>query len=202
MKNIDKAQTLLPLGYLFLVILGMGKESITYYQLGINITKYSSIMDILISPLATITSHPFILITIIAIIIFFYNLPQILIKNEDKKWVFSLFGIKKIKTELSEEERLEDYTMFSLQFLSFFLICVFLGYGLADGNFISKQIKNNQLKYDYNLNFNDEKSENAHIIGSNSVYYFYVTKGNQHIQIAPLSSIKNIELLKNKMLDK
>lgn len=202
MKNIDKLQNLLPFGYLFLVILGAAKESIIYYQIGINIIQYSSIMDILISPIATITSHPLIFITIVTIIIFYYNLPQILIKNEDKKWLLKLFGITKIETELAANEKLEYYTIFSIKFLSYFLICFFLGYGLADGRSISEKIKTNQLHYNYNLNFNDDKSENAFIVGSNSVYYFYLTKGNQHIKIAPVGSIKYIELTKNKMLDK
>ena len=91
MKNIDKVQNLLPLGYLFLVILGIVKESIFYYQIGINIIKYSSIMDILISPIAAITSHPVFFIVIIVLFIFFFKLPQILLKNEDKEWLHKIF---------------------------------------------------------------------------------------------------------------
>ena len=50
-----------PFGCLFFVILGMLKESIYYYQVGINILKYSNIMDILISPIANLTSTPLML---------------------------------------------------------------------------------------------------------------------------------------------
>lgn len=141
MKNIDKVQNLLPLGYLFLVILGIVKESIFYYQIGINIIKYSSIMDILISPIAAITSHPVFFIVIIVLFIFFFKLPQILLKNEDKEWLHKLFGSKIIKTEAPENERMAYYNNTSLEFFSFFLISIFLGYGLADGKSISEKIK-------------------------------------------------------------
>ena len=49
---MEKIKNLLPLGYLYLIILGILKESILYNQLDINILKYSSIMDIMISPIA------------------------------------------------------------------------------------------------------------------------------------------------------
>lgn len=51
MKSIEKLQNLIPLGYLFLVVMGILKESVYFYQLKINILKYSTIMDILISPI-------------------------------------------------------------------------------------------------------------------------------------------------------
>lgn len=201
MKNIDKVQNLLPLGYLFLVILGIVKESIFYYQIGINITRYSSIMDILISPIAAITSHSIFFITILVLLIFHFNLPQILIKNEDKKWIHKFFGVTNIETGLSESERLDYYTIHTIKFLSVFLIWLFLGYGFADGKSISKKIRNNKLDYDYQLNYGDEKSENVYIIGSNTGYFFYISKGNPSIKIAPVGAIKNIELIKNRMLD-
>ena len=202
MKNIDKVQNLLPLGYLFLVILGIVKESIFYYQIGINIIRYSSIMDILISPIAAITSHPVFFIFMIVLFIFFFKLPQILLKNEDKEWLHKLFGSKSIKTEASESERTAYYNNTTLEFFSFFLISIFLGYGLADGKSISEKIKNNKIRYDYKLNYSDEKSENVYIIGSNTAYYFYLTEGNPTIKIAPVTSIRNLELINNRMLNK
>lgn len=203
MKNIDKIQNLLPLGYLFLILLGIAKDSIFYYLLGINIIRYSSIMDILISPIAAVTSHPVFFITIAALFVFFYNLPQILIKNEDKKWIHKMFGMENENiSTLPENKKKEYYANNSISFLSFFLLCLFLGYGVADGLFISNQIKNNTLQYNYTLNYNDEKSESVYLIGSNTAYYFYTTKGNPRIKIAPVGSIKNLELTKNRMLDK
>jgi len=203
MKNIDKVQSLLPLGYLFLVILGIVKETISYYQIGINIIRYSSIIDILISPLAAVTSHPIFFITVLLLFIFCYQLPQILLKNEGKRGLHKFVGVKDTTkiSNLSESEKIDYYTTISIKFLSTFLISIFLGYGFADGRSIAVKIKDKTLNYDYKLNYSDGNSEQVYIIGSNTAYYFYVTKGQQIVKIAPVNSIKNIELTKNKMLD-
>ncbi|WP_456313225.1 hypothetical protein [Pseudomonas shirazensis] len=203
MKNIDKVQSLLPLGYLFLVILGIVKETISYYQIGINIIRYSSIIDILISPLAAVTSHPIFFITVLLLFIFCYHLPQILLKNEGKIGLHKFVGVKDTTkiSNLSESKKIDYYTTISIKFLSTFLISIFLGYGFADGRSIAVKIKDKTLNYDYKLNYSDGNSEQVYIIGSNTAYYFYVTKGQQIVKIAPVNSIKNIELTKNKMLD-
>ncbi|MDR6760404.1 hypothetical protein J2Y38_000583 [Flavobacterium sp. 2755] len=203
-KNIDKIQNLLPLGYLFLILLGITKDSIFYYLLGINIIRYSSIMDILISPLAATMSHPVFFVTVLALFIFYYNVPKLLLNKKGKNWLPKITGVKTGPEfeKLPENEKLEYYNIIAIQSLSTFLISVFLGYGLADGISISNKIKNNTLNYNYTLNYSDEKSENIYIIGSNTAYYFYTTQGNPTIKIAPISSIKNLEFTKNKMLDK
>ena len=204
MKNIEKLQTLLPLGYIFLVILGIIKESLYYYQLGINIIPYSSIMDILISPIATITSHPVFMISIILVFAIHYKLPQFLLKYNHKKWVQKAFELKNINEPnlIPQDEIKNEYIMISIRTLCSVLISLFLGFGFGGGYFLSKKIKKNELKYEYRLNYNSGESEDIFIINSNSVYYFYLAKGNKAIKITPVNSIKNIELIKNKMLTK
>ncbi|PKB17859.1 hypothetical protein [Flavobacterium sp. 5] len=202
MKYIDKIEHLLPLGYVFLVLMGIIKESVFFYQIGINILTYSSIMDILISPLATLTSNPFTLIAVIIIIVLHFYLPNILLKNDHKNWVRKLFELKKTKDELSAEDLNKYYITISIKTLCTSILSIFLGFGLAGGYFISKKIKNNKLEYDYKLNYNSGESENVFIINSNTEYYFYIAKGNQTIKIAPVASIKNIELTNNRMLNK
>lgn len=203
MKYIDKIGNLLPLGYVFLVIMGIIKESVFFYQIGINILTYSSIMDILISPVATFTSNPIVLVAIISIFILHYYLPKILFKNDHKKWVIKAFELNKIKEDLSHDDKTQHYITISIRTLAAFLLSMFLGYGLAGGYFISQKIKNNKLEYDYKLNYNSGESENVSIINSNTEYYFYVAKGNNKtIKITPVGSIKNIELTKNRMLNK
>jgi len=207
MRNIDKIQNLLPLGYLFLVILGIAKESIFYYQIGINIVKYSSIMDILISPIAAITSNPIFFSTVLVLFIFSFKLPQMLLKNEEKKGLHKLFGSKYsktdlIKNEIPEEERIDYYNNVAIEFFGLFLISIFLGYGFADGRSVSEKIKTNKIEYDYKLNYNDDKFEKIYLIGSNTAYYFFLTEGSSTIKIASVASIRNLELIKNKKLDK
>lgn len=201
MKHIDKIQAILPLGYLYLVVLGILKETVFFYQIGINILNYSSIMDILISPIATFLSHPIIFIVIILFFVFCYNLPTILYNHGHKNWVKKVFELKKTKDDLPDDEIKNYYLMVSLKFLAVGLLSVYLGFGSAEGNFTSNRIKKNRLHYDYKLNYNTGESEIVSVLESNSVYYFYVSKGEKTVKIAPIGGIRNIELIKNRMLD-
>ena len=200
MKHIDKIQNLLPLGYLYLVILGILKESIVFYQLGINILKYSTIMDILISPIAVMTSHPLIFVVFILVAFYPFLVLKLFKNHSQKKWIRAIFGIKKNKDEMTEEE-IENYgnNLFIKSFLLMYL-SVFLGIALQDGYSISQKIKNNQLKYDYKMYYNSGDSQIISLIDSNSEYYFCISKGKKNINIIPTGSINNLEIINNKML--
>lgn len=200
MKHLDKIQTLLPLGYLYLVVLGIIKETTYFYQLDINIIKYSSIMDILISPIATLTSHVVIFTTILLFIIFCYYLPSILYKHDHKKWVQKMFELKKTKENFSDDEIKNYYQLVTIKFLAVLLLSVYLGYGCTDGYMTSKKIKDNTLKFNYKLTYSSGESEEIFLLEANSIYYFYVQKGSKNIKIAPIGGIKNLELIKNKKL--
>ena len=200
MKSTDKIQDLLPIGYLFLVVLGMLKESLLFYQLGIPILKYSTIMDILISPIATMTSHYLILIVLVLFFYFFFKLPSILMKFGHKKWVQKTFEVDSSKIELPEPERKNYFNLLAVKGLAGMMISFFLGFGFSEGYSVASKIKNNQLKYDFKLTYSSGDSEMIGLIDSNSAYYFYVSKGNKNIKITPVGSIKNIELVYNKQL--
>lgn len=196
MKSFENIQNLLPFGYLYLVVLGIIKETAFFYQLNINILKYSSIMDVLISPIATLVSHIIIIITITIIFVSCYYLPPFLYKHGHKKWVQKSFELKKTKNDLSDDEIKKYYEFISIKTLAIGLLSVFLGYGIAEGHLTSKRIKSDRLHYDYRLNYNTGESENVCLLESNSEYYFYVAKGTKTIKIAPIGGIKNIELIK------
>ena len=195
MKDIEKIQHLLPLGYLYLITVGILKETVLFYQLGINILKYSSIMDVLISPIATLISNPIIFITLSSIFVSNYYLPSILYKYGHKKWVKRTFELKKTREELSDPEIKNYYLYVSIKTLAVGLLSVYLGYGTAEGYIASKRIKSGKLKYEHNLNYNTGESEQVYLLESNSLYYFYVAKGEKSVKIAPIGSIKNIEIV-------
>jgi hypothetical protein len=201
MKSIEKAQNLLPLGYLFLVVLGILKESVFFHQIGINILKYSSIMDILISPIATLTLSPVILTIVFIMFAFHFCLPSILYRYKHKKWIIKRFELEEIKEEQSKAVLKQRFVNASVIILSVMLLSFFLGFGIGGGQTISKKIKLNKLSYNYKLNYNSGESEDIYLIESNSAYYFYMAKGNPAVKIAPVGAIKSIELTKNKMLD-
>lgn len=192
MKYSEEIQKLLPLGYLYLVILGILKESIFNYQLGINILKYSTIMDILISPIAEFTSNPITLVFIVSLFVFHYYLPKIYLRHKDNKTLQKIFELKTTE-ELSEEEINKYHIFASFKMFALILLSFFVGTGVAGGYMTMHNIKENKLKYNNILNYNSGESEQIFLINSNSIYYFYVQKGNKSIKIAPIGAIKNIE---------
>lgn len=192
MKNLEKLQTLLPLGYLYLVVLGILKETAFLYQLDINILKYSSIMDVLMSPIATMMSHPVIFGVIFVVFFMGYHLPSFIYKNAHKKWVQQIFELHKVNKDLSDAETKNHYLFFSLRFTAFFLLSIYLGFGFAEGRMNANKMKQGKLKYNYELTYTDGQSKTVSLIETNSVYYFYVTKGEKSVTIAPIGGIKDI----------
>ena len=201
MKLNENLQKILPFGYLFLVVLGIIKESFFYYQLGINILKYSNIMDILISPIADLTSHPIILFGFITFIVLLYLMVFILSKNYQKEWVRKIIGSKKSLSDLTENEVKSYFGKIFIIMLAVGLLSFFLGIGIGNGMKVSKKISTNELKYDYAITFNSNETKEVYLIGSNSANFFYVEKGNKNVRISPVGAIKTIILINNKQLN-
>ena len=199
-KPLEKFQSLLPLGYLYLIVLGIVKESLFYYQLNINILKYSSLMDVLISPIAELTSSPVIILATLFLIAVSLILQMVLGKYSDKKWARRFLGQKATENSLEKEEIKRIVIEQSVVFLMIALGTFFLGIGLSNGGKVAKKIRENNLSYDYRISFDSDKEEEVYLINSNSSYYFYITKGNKNLKIAPAGSIKTIEVINSKMM--
>ncbi|MBB6238278.1 hypothetical protein HDC90_002910 [Pedobacter sp. AK013] len=193
MKLSENLQKLLPYGYLFLVVMGILKESIFYYQIGINILKYTTIMDVLISPVATLTSNRVVLIATTIFILLSFAYPSYLAKRRNKKWAQNLSGLKNPET-LSEAEVESHFSKLFIIVFAIGLLSLFLGIGLGEGKKLSEHISNNELTYDRKLNYSNGESEDIYLIGTNSIYYFYLSKGNRSIKVAPIGAIKNLEI--------
>lgn len=196
MKYLEKIQGLLPLGYLYLILLGLLKEGILYHQLGINIIDYSSITDILLSPIAEMTSGPTLIIVTIVIIIIFFIIQTIIVQNSHKAWAKKFLGENRFSNESTKKEIQKTiFPVFAL-LMAFELLTVFIGMGIGQGTRVVNKIKNNELHYDYKVTYASGKSEDIYVIDRNSSYYFYLTKGSKNIKIAPVGTISNLELLK------
>ena len=192
MKLVEKIQNLIPIGYLFLVVMGILKESVFFYQLKINILKYSTIMDILISPVADLTSNPILLLFFILFTFFTLLLLIYSYHNRHESWIKQVFTIK--ENELSNEVLKSKLTKVFLLIISIGLMSFFLGLGIGGGFKIAKKIRENKLDYKQKLTFNTGETENIFLIDVNSAYYFYLTPKSNSVKIAPIGAIKNIEL--------
>ncbi len=196
MKFSTSIQKMVPFGYLFLVILGILKESVYYYQIGINILKYSTIMDILISPIADLTSHPMILAAVIFVFLIAYTLPAFLSKQSHRKWGKKLAGLKKNREELTEEEVEQHFTNMFIRYLAVGLLSFFVGIGIGGGIGLAKKIAGDKLHYNCKMTFDAGEPEDVFIAGSNSAYYFLFTKGSKTVKIVPAGAIKRMEMMK------
>jgi len=196
MKHIEGLQKFLSLGYLYLISLGILQQSVFYQQIGVNIFQYSSLADILISPIATLATKPIVLIFAIAITCLFYIMPWYLSKNSDKNWVKKAFF--KNKLDITKEEIQSIFKSFYLTCCALGLLGFFLGLGLGSGGKLADNIANNELEYNNKISFDGATAENVHLISVNSLYCFYVVKGNLNVKIAPISTIKNFELIAKK----
>ncbi|MEY8759601.1 hypothetical protein [Chryseobacterium tongliaoense] len=198
MKYLEKIQGLLPLGYLYLIILGLLKESILFYQLEINILKYSSITDILISPIADMASSPILIIIIISVVLFFFLFQVILVKNSDKNWSKKLLGSYKINSEVDKKTLQKSMIPIFAILVAIELLALFVGLGLGEGSIIKKRINTQDLKYNYKITSESGETTDIYMIDINSSYYFYVTKGDKNIKIAPVGKINTFEVIKKK----
>lgn len=204
-KLIEKLQTFLPLGYLYLIILGILRDGVFFYMLGINFLKYSSIMDILISPIAELTSQPIILLTVTLMVIAFFLYYNFLAKNSHKKWVRdSIVGKSFLKknpdaADIDLKVHIKKQAYFAIAFM---ISAFFLGGGLGTGINVKDRIANNNLKIKHRITDDSGNQKDIYLIDSNSAYFFYVEKGSKTITIVPVGSIKKIELINNKMFAK
>jgi len=200
MKYLEKIQTLLPLGYLYLIVLGLLKESLLYYPLGINILNYSSITDILISPIADLVSKVELIIALIIICLILYGIQTFLISYRNSRWSQKILHRFELAPETSKKEMQRVLLPVFVLLIAIELLSLFVGYGLAGGKMLSKKIIKSDYTYNYKVNFNSGKSEEIYVFDSNSSFYFYVTKGSSNIKIVPVASINTIEMIDNPKL--
>jgi hypothetical protein len=191
--NLEK---MLPFGYLILVILGILKESVFYYQIGINILKYSNLMDILISPISDLTAHPAVLIGFLIYVLALYAGCLYASKNTHKNWVKKLINTNNPQQELDKEELEIRFGNKFLQILTVGMMSFFLGIGVGNGQNVANKIAKNNLNYNHAVTFNSDETKQVYLIGSNTANFFYIEKGNNHVKISPVGAVKAIEFLK------
>lgn len=196
MKNLERTLQLLPLAYLFLIVLGILKESLFYLQVGINIMNYSSIVDVIMSPISELTSSGKILISSIVLSYLPFFFMSILKKNSHKKWTYNFTGEKNME-QYSEDEKAEKYTLLTFAYLASIYVGYFIGYGFMNGQKISEKIEKNKIHFEDTINLNSNAIKKCHILGSNS-QYFFVLNTNKEVEIIPLGAVSTIVNLPEK----
>ena len=190
-------QDYLSIGYVFLLILGVLHETIYYKFLGINILEYSSILDVLISPVSVITGDLKLLIGLMISVILAIGYAKLLPNyytwlSKKKKYQS---GKKKEKLDKALNTFKTGSKQLIIVMIALYVIGGFVGFGVGRGGKTKKKIENNEIELTHQLTFDDGKIENIKMLGKNSLYIFFVTKNEKEVKIAPIDG--NIKLITN-----
>ncbi len=186
-------QELLSLGYIYLLILGIISDAIYFGFLGINILNYSSVLDVLLSPITFLLQRWELLIGFLIIILLGFLLisqtPKLHKKWREKRWYQKIYNVEKLDKKYETQNKLFEKTkIFGLMMLGFYI-----GLSFGAGSKASERIIENSYEMNHTLIFEDEYTTDAYVVGQNTQFIFYFLKGNSNIVISPINNnIKQI----------
>lgn len=180
-------QEYLSLGYIYLILLGLSVEVIYYKFLGINILNYSSILDVLISPINILTRNAklFFFIVIFLIVFTFFMLktvPKVHVWFKKMSWYHKMYDMEKLDAKYLKETEVEDV----IHVFALMLFSMFLGLSLGTAGKVKKDIDNNTFKITHSVTFQNGEKKKVKIIGQNSSYMFYLEKGDKEVAASPI----------------
>lgn len=198
MKYLEKIQGLFPLGYMYLIILGLLKETLLFYPLGINILKYSSLTDILLSPISDMISNPILILMVVSVVVLFFLIQVLFIRYSHTNLVQKIMKSYRMNPDLDKRELRKAMIPVFVILAGFELLALFVGLGIGQGAKIKKKLETQTLTQNYILTNGSGEKSSVYMIDINSIYYFYIKKGEKQIRIAPVGSIGNLEVINKK----
>ena len=196
-KKIDflenwEFQDYLSFGYLYLLIVGVVSDSIYYGYLGINIVSYSSLLDVLLSPIVRLTDNLVLPAVIFILPAFAYFYIKMIIAFEKKRQA------KKKSTDGDKATKIKA-TQLNLRTAWFLFTCLIIfttmiGYGLGGGYKQNQYLTSGDINTNTLIEFQDGTTKEVKVFGNNSEYIFYAEEGQKSVSV---SSIKeNIKLIR------
>ena len=170
MNNKLSTQEYLSIGYLYLLALGITIDVIYYSMLDVNILNYSSISDVLLSPLKILTRSIILPITLIFI------------------FILSFIWDKYIYPKLKRSNAAALTTEKLILRAALMVFCIYLGIGIGMGGKGKSILENGEITPDHLVTFSGGKQVEVKVIGQNSQYLFFVPKGARAVSITLISS--------------
>lgn len=195
-NNKRTIQDYFSLGYLYLILCGLAKDIIFYGFLDVNILDYSSISDVLLSPIIYLGNNlPAIGFVVILLIVMFTTHNKVAKwhnKYKEKKWYNMGMDMSGLDEYYASPPTIER----ALPLLATTLFCFFLGTGIGGGYAVKDKLATLDYEANRKIHFQDKESVDVKFIGQNSQYVFYVFPKDPIIHISPIQgNIKHIELL-------
>jgi len=189
-------QDYLSLGYVYLVVVGIILDAIFYGILGINIIRYSSILDVLLSPIAFLTNSIIVIAMIGGMLLLFFGVGRWNKsrheKNRDKEWYRKKYDVANLDKQYAKS----DDVMAVFNIFGIFFISLFISYSTFRGNRLKKKIANQELELNRRITFQNDRVIEVSFIGMNSQYVFYLLENDSIITASPIQgNIKGIRKL-------
>lgn len=176
---------LLPLGYLYLLVLGIASDSIYYGLLGINIISYSNVLDVLLSPLVHLTDS----LVFLGVIMGFPFLLYFLLRWSERRQQASA----KPSSGIDELPLTMKWVVLS----AWIIFSAFIGFGLGSGVTLKSKMEKGDVKASHLITFTNGEAVKGKLVGQNSSYLFYAAEGDPKITVAPVvGNVVKIEVLK------
>lgn len=184
--NLD-VQSMLSLGYVYVLFLGIIHNALYYGYVDVNYLEYTSILDVLLSPVSIITSSlkallAFLGAIIVALLYVKIILPRIIKRSRNKKKYES--G-KKLE-QLNKWDKASKSNFILIFFGTLYLFGFFIGLGHGRGSRNKVRLANNDIKNNYRIEFNNGNEIEVRLIGKNSLNVFYLQKDKKHVLISPI----------------
>ncbi|RAJ16271.1 hypothetical protein [Olleya aquimaris] len=197
-------QDYLSIGYVFLLVLGVFYQTIYFKYLGVNILEYSSILDVLISPIAVLTGDLKLLVGVVVCCVLALVYAKYLPKYYDwlsKKKKYQS-GKKKEKLDKVRQSLKNGSKALIMFLIALYIMGGFIGFGIGRGQRTQERINDDDYKLTHQITFEDGQVSQVKMLGKNSLYIFYINKGDKEVSIAPIdSNIKLIKKLKKETKD-
>ncbi len=183
---LNTIQDYLSIGYLYLLVLGIISDSIYYGMLGINILSYSTILDVLLSPIVKLTDNLlFPVVVLIVPALSFLYLKLMWKKNPEKIKTSSIFKFT--------QDPFYAFVLFS----AWIILSAYIGYGIGGGTKIKAQLTNGTFKPNYHLYFKEQSPIAVKKIGNNSEYIFFIEEGSKTVSVSSIkSNLLKLELIR------
>lgn len=171
----------LSLGYLYLLLLGVVSDSISYGLLGINIISYSTVLDVLLSPITHLTGSLIFPAIIVLIPLGVYGLLRLQLW-----WTNRRLPPAERTGQLPFLGRPRPLTSIWLGLSAWVILSGFIGFGIGGGATLKRQLESGDFKVNRLITFQDNQIMAVKWIGNNSSYAFYVREGEQTVTVSPM----------------
>jgi hypothetical protein len=193
-------QEYLSLGYIYLIILGIISD-VTYFRfLNVDILNYSTVLDVLISPVNILTQSLLLFSFFIGVIVFSYFyitklMPFFHQKYRDRKW-YNWSGSR----ERSDKMIASIKENKGIPFIFVFVFSMFIGMGVGRGIKIKERIQTQDIEANYRVTFATDFVKDVYVVGQNSSYLFYILEGEKEVSVSAINP--NIKVIQKISKDK